>query len=251
MLLPTAARKVFFLSLVSALFAAPQPVAAQPSSSARQQINALVVKRAGEAIVALAQRTNWHNYRYTLNVIMPGNVATLPACSQPLHLSNAVLQQRNLARQSYRATCSSSGASWQTIVTVKADVYLPVVMANEEIARGETLTAGALVMKRYNISNLRGEPLLSVREAEGMSAKRTLRPWQPIVRAQLEQPLLVKRGEVVTITSQTGEIRAKTVGVALKEGRFQESIKVQNSSSERILDATVTGSGEVSVGGTQ
>lgn len=247
MLVHSAKRKVCFRFLVSLLLAAPPLVTAHPpQNSARQQINAKVVEEAGKAIAVLAQRTGWHDYRYTLNVFMPSNVAALPACSQPLRLSSAPLQQKNLARQNYRVACGS-GASWQAVVTVKADLYLPIAMAAREIERGETLTPDALVMKKFNISNLRGEPLLSREEATGLTAKRNLRAWKPILRTQLQQPLLVKRGQAVTISSETDDIRAQTAGVALKEGHLHESIKVQNSSSERVIDAIVTGAGRVSV----
>ncbi len=243
-----AKRKANFRFMASLLLATPLLVTAHPAlPAARQQINAQVIEEAGKAIAALAQRSGWHDYRYTLNVFMPGNVAALPACSQPLRISGAPLQLKNLARQNYRVACDS-GTSWQSAVTVKADVYLSVVMAAREIARGEVMPPDGLVMKRYNISNLRGEPLLSREATMGLTAKRTLRPWKPILRTQLEQPLLVKRGQAVTILSQTGEIRAQTAGVALKDGRQHETIKVQNSSSERVIDAIVAGPGQVSVG---
>lgn len=243
-----AKRKINFRILVSILLAAPLLVAAHPAlATARQQINAQAAEEAGKSITALAQRAGWRDYRYTLNVLIPGNVAALPACSQPLRFSGAPLQLKNLARQNYRVACRS-GTPWKSTVTVKADVYLPVAMAAREIARGEVVTPDALVMKRYNISNLRGEPLLSREAATGLTAKRTLRPWKPILPAQLEQPLLVKRGQAVTIVSRTGDISAQTAGVALKEGRLHEMIRVQNSSSGRIVDASVAGPGQVSVG---
>lgn len=243
-----AVRKANFRLLVSVLLAAPLLAAARPAlPGARQQINAQAIEVAEKAIADLAQRAGWRDYRYTLNVLMPGNVATLPACSQPLRLSAAPLQLKTFARQNYRVACQS-GTPWQSAVTVKTDLYLPVVMAGREVARGEVITPDALVMKRYNVANLRGEPLLSLEEATGLTAKRTLRPWKPILRTQLEQPLLVKRGETVTVISQTGDIRAQTAGVALKDGRLQQIIKVQNSSSERVIDAVVAGPGEVRVG---
>lgn len=241
-------RKAGFRVLASILLVTPLLVAARPSlPTARQQINTQVVEKTGKAIAALAQRAAWHDYRYTLNVFMPGNVAALAACSQPLRLSSAPLQLKNLARLNYRVTCGSE-TPWQSTVTVKADVYLPVAMAAREIERGEVVTPDALVMKKYNISNLRGEPVLSREAATGLTAKRTLRSLKPILRAQLEQPLLVKRGQVVTIVSQTDDIRAQTAGVALKDGRQHETIRVQNSSSERVIDAIVAGPGQVSVG---
>lgn len=243
-----AMRKADFRLLASMLLAAPLLLVTPPAlSAARQQITAQVAEAAGEAITALAQQKGWRDYRYTLNVLMPGNVAALSACSQPLRLSSPPLRQQNLARQNYRVACGS-GTPWQTAVTVKADLYLRVAMAASEVARGEEVTPDALVMKRYNISHLRGEPLLSREEAAGLTAKRTLRPLQPILRSQLQQPLLVKRGQAVTLISQTEGIRAQTAGMALKDGRLQERIKVQNSSSGRIVDAIVTGPGEVSVG---
>lgn len=243
-----AMRKTCFRLLASVVLAAPLLATARPAlPGARQQINAQVIEEAEKAIADLAQRAGWRDYRYTLNVLMPGNVATLPACSQPLRFSAAPLQLKTLARQNYRVACRS-GTPWQSAVTVKADIYLPVVMASREVARGEVVTPDALVMKRYNIGNLRGEPLLNREEATGLTAKRTLRPWKPILRTQLEQPLLVKRGQSVTIASRTGDIRAQTAGLALKEGRLHEIIRVQNSSSGRIVNASVAGPGQVSVG---
>ncbi|STQ58820.1 Flagellar basal-body P-ring formation protein [Pseudescherichia vulneris] len=120
MLVHSAKRKVCFRFLVSLLLAAPPLVTAHPpQNSARQQINAKVVEE-GRKSDCGAGTAHWlARLPLHLNVFMPSNVAALPACSQPLRLSSAPLQQKNLARQNYRVACGS-GASWQAVVTVKA-----------------------------------------------------------------------------------------------------------------------------------
>jgi flagella basal body P-ring formation protein FlgA len=47
--------------------------------------------------------------------------------------------------------------------------------------------------------------------------------------------------------SRSGEISAQTSGLALKNGRQGEVIKVQNASSQRVVSATVEAPGVVGV----
>lgn len=211
--------------------------------SARQQINALLIKQAGATLDALAAQKQWPEHDYQLNVFMPASVASLTLCSTP-PVINAPHPQTSLRQFNYEVVCKGT-TPWQVKASVKPDVYVPVLMPARTLERGEAISADDLILKKFNISNQRGELLFNADDAVGLSARRTLGAYKPITLAQLQQPLLIKRDEAVTIVSQSGGISASTAGVALKNGYKGEVIKVQNANSQRVISAAVTDSGVV------
>ncbi|SUX68542.1 flagellar P-ring addition protein [Citrobacter braakii] len=68
---------------------------------------------------------------------------------------------------------------------------------------------------------------------------------KPITRSELVQPVLVKRDQPVMIVSHTAGITASMPGVALKNGRKGDVIKIRNSSSQRIISGMVDDIGVV------
>lgn len=227
----------FFAGFLPPAHSAPTP----HIESARQQINALLIAQTGAALDALAAQKQWQDYHYQLRVFMPASVASLPPCATSPTLNPG---EKSLRQFSYRVECPGD-APWQINATVKPDLYVPVLMPARELKRGEVIEADDLILKKFNVSNQRGDLLFSADEVVGLSARRTLVAYKPLMKSQLQQPLLVKRDEAVTIVSQSGEISATTAGVALKNGHKGEVIKVQNANSERVISAAVTDSGVV------
>lgn len=223
----------------------PGLCAAQPpEQSTRQQINTLVIREAGQMLDSLAQRKQWKDYHYKLNVFMPAAVAGMPRCDVPPKISTATNGEKNLSHLNYSVICSGQ-APWKVSVTVKPDIYVPVVMPKEAIERGQIVEANLLMMKKYNISNQHGDLIFNADDVAGMTAKRTLSAFKPITLSQLQQPLLVKRDQDVTIISQIGEITAQTSGVAMKNGYKGDVIKVRNAESQRVISAAVEDTGIV------
>ena len=87
--------------------------------------------------------------------------------------------------------------------------------------------------------------MMTREEAIGLTSKRALRPGKPLTRNELVEPVLVKRDQPVMIVSHMAGITASMPGVALKNGRKGEVIKIRNASSQRIITATVDDAGVV------
>ena len=68
-----------------------------------------------------------------------------------------------------------------------------------------------------------------------------------ITAAALEAPEVVRRGELVTLTSGNGPISVKSEGVALEPARLRQRLKVR-SASGRVIEGTAEGPGQVRVG---
>ena len=258
MLFPVVTRKRHFPSflplkeiLVCALIAAPISAFAAPvpmTHSAREQVNALVMTQAEKRVVSEATQKGWQDYTYKLDIFIPPAVANVQPCPQQPELGKGSGEPTGgLNRLTLSVVCPA--ANWQFRVTVKPQVYVPVVMAQDEITRGSEIAADRLVMKKYNVSNGREAFITDINSLVGMTAKRNLSPGRPITTAMLQMPVLVKRDQPVMMMSQSDNILIQTQGTALKDGRKGEAIRVRNDSSQRIVTATVTDAGVVKTGG--
>ncbi|HFZ8994039.1 TPA: flagellar basal body P-ring formation chaperone FlgA [Citrobacter freundii] len=244
-------RKVSFLPgaeiILAGMFAMPAPVIAAPQPiqhSARDQINARVIGAAGRQIEALAQKEGWNDYRYTFNVYIPSSIATARPCSTGPRVALASAQEMVISRMNFNVKCADT-QGWSVSVAVRPDVFVPVVMPRGIIDRNSVLTADDLQMKKYNISAQRSDLMMNIDDAVGLTSKRTLQPGKPLTRAELLAPLLVKRNQPVMIVSHEGNITASADGVALKDGRKGDIIKIRNSSSQRIISGRVEDAGVV------
>ncbi len=81
----------------------------------------------------------------------------------------------------------------------------------------------------------------------GMTPKRGIPVNQPVRVRDLQSPRIVDKGALVTITLESGNMALSTQGKALQEGGKGDVIRVVNTSSNRIVEAVVSGPGRVSV----
>lgn len=232
-------RKMFFLlALALPGYAAVHPV----QHSAREQVNAQVLNAASQQIESLAQQRQWHDYRYTFNVYIPSQIATAAPCATAPSVTLTSPAEIALNRMNFTVSCPQS---WQMNVAVRPDVQVPVVMAKSVIARDTPLTANDVELKPYNVSAQRRDVLMALDDAIGLSCKHALQPGKPITKEELASPVLVERDQPVMIVYQNAGITASMPGVALKNGRKGEMVKVRNASSQRIISAMVAESGVV------
>lgn len=242
-------RKCYFLfsvEIMLALFCAlPAYAAVHPvQHSAREQINAQVLKAASHEIEALAQKQQWHDYRYTFNIYIPSVVSTSALCATAPKATFTSSPEAVLTRMNFSVACPGS-AGWQVNVAVRPDVFVPVVMPKSLIARDTVLTTDVLQLKKFNISGQREGLMMNVEEAIGLTSKRTLQPGKPLTRAALVSPVLVKRDQPVMIVSHMEGITASMPGVAMKNGHKGDVIKIRNSSSQRVISGVVEDTGVV------
>ncbi|MBW1212305.1 flagellar basal body P-ring formation chaperone FlgA [Pantoea allii] len=64
-------------------------------------------------------------------------------------------------------------------------------------------------------------------------------------RLLFDSPVLVERGQRVTMIAEQDGVEARTIGIAIKKGRKGEMIKIKNENSEREVNAIVIGMGMV------
>ncbi|HEY4404336.1 MAG TPA: flagellar basal body P-ring formation chaperone FlgA [Xanthobacteraceae bacterium] len=121
------------------------------------------------------------------------------------------------------------------------------IVPTREIAQGQVLKSSDLAVERRPKSSSASTALTAIEQAQGLSAKHSLRAGQVIRQADVAKPELIARGESVTMLYQVPGITLTIIGKAVEPGAMGDVISVVNVQSKRTVQATVLGPGRVSV----
>jgi len=75
-----------------------------------------------------------------------------------------------------------------------------------------------------------------------------LRAGQPVRADDVRKPILVTKGQTITMTFAAPGLTLTATGRAMSEGGMGETVTVQNPVSYRQITGVVTGAGEVRAG---
>ena len=143
--------------------------------------------------------------------------------------------------------------SYRTIVGVRCSgakpwkVYLPVevvvtdttYVASRTLPRGHRLTAEDLVAEERDVSRLPTGYIASPEQFLGARLKTQLIAGRLLTPAMLEADIAVRRGQMVTLTVSNGGINIQMSGKALMDGALDQRIRVENTTSGRIVEGIV------------
>ncbi len=83
----------------------------------------------------------------------------------------------------------------------------------------------------------------------GKAARRILRAGETVRAGDIADPVVVHKGDLVTIELDTAGMQLTAQGKAAEDGAMGASIRVANTQSNRLLDAFVVGPNQVVIGG--
>ena len=152
-----------------------------------------------------------------------------------------------------RFTLSFSTANGNVCVPVNAvvaEAAVPAVIATREVARGSVITAADVevrVMERTAKMSGQRVAIDSVESILGKEAKQAIRANDVVFADMVQSPVLVKRGDTITVMSQTGGIRVRTTARAIKDGAYGDLVQVESLQGKQRFDARVVGSREAAV----
>jgi flagella basal body P-ring formation protein FlgA len=133
-------------------------------------------------------------------------------------------------------------------VSGRASATVEVAAVTHPIERGAILRDGDVILERHPRAQVRNNDAITDRaRAIGLAARSDLQPGQPLRKAQLMRPELVKRNEHVTLVYEAPGITLTVRGKATESGAEGDVISVLNEQSKRTLQGTVVGPGRVVV----
>lgn len=135
-------------------------------------------------------------------------------------------------------------------VRVVGKVYrtMDVPVLSRRLVRGETIRRGDIKMISMHADKVRGDVIVDVEDLIGRTPKRgSLREGMPLRFSQVQRPLLVKKGALVTMTMQAANMTLTAKGKALDKGADGDTIRVSNLQSKTVVETVVTGTNKVAV----
>jgi len=129
--------------------------------------------------------------------------------------------------------------SWQTFVSAYIDGKLSVVITTQGILKQAVIESEDVKIAAVHYKSVPNDALISLENAIGMRAKKSISAGTVLTLRTLQAPFLVFRNQPVSILTNIGSIEVRSKGVALEDGVEHQRIDIKNSSSQRIIKGIV------------
>ena len=143
--------------------------------------------------------------------------------------------------------CTDELHRWSVFVPVTITQFADVIVTTEAISRGDFLKASQLKLERRSLNFLHNGYLKSMKKAVGQQLKTTLAKGLVVSPRQLKRPYAIKKGQNVKILAKSDLISVSIKGKALSNARIGDRIRVKNSSTNKIVEGTVSYNGFIEI----
>ncbi|MBT7268526.1 MAG: flagellar basal body P-ring formation protein FlgA [Rhodospirillaceae bacterium] len=124
-------------------------------------------------------------------------------------------------------------------------VQIPVI--SRRLSRGDVVKKNDIEWIDVRERTIKRGYIQDESQIIGMAARRYTQAKTPLTTSHMQRPQLVTKGGLVTISLNSGLMSLKTQGRALETGSLGDTIRVKNGRSKKIVEAIVTGAGNVKV----
>lgn len=220
---------------IASLLAAGQAAAA--STQPVQEIRDSVTQFVGAALEP--------GGRYEVVVAQIDPRLQLPMCAQPLQ---AFAQSGEIkpGRNTVGVRCQAE-KGWTVYSVAMVKAFKQVAILNKSLRRNDVIRAEYLNFEIRDAGMMQAGYVTDASQVVDKQAVRNIPAGSVLNRQHYAEPTLVRRGERVNIQSGKFGMLITAMGTALNDGTEGQRISVKNLSSQRVIQAVVVGSGQVTV----
>lgn len=172
----------------------------------------------------------------------------VPPAAFPQIMVEQVTYDAHTQRFAAGLAISAEGMAAQRIrLAGRAVTTLPVVLAVRQLAVGDVVRAEDVRLARMPANRIRAGAADSVEQAVGQALRRPAAAGQPLLMANLAEPLVVERGSTVTMQYETPGLTVTATGRAMEGAARGAVLPVMNLSSRIVVEARAIGPGRVRV----
>jgi len=131
---------------------------------------------------------------------------------------------------------------WSIYVPVKVNYYEEIVVANRPLQRGSIIAREDLRLEKKNLSFHTSNYFTDLDKVVGRELVHSLQMGYAISDRDLKLPVIIKRGQKVTLLARTDSYEVRMEGKAMTDGVAGQRIKVRNNRSQRVVEGVVKSS---------
>jgi len=202
---------------------------AKPYKSLRDYL----VAEASERLNIAADQLQFH--------FNPMDEKVLNLCEPHFEFNVSPPRNRNLGEVTWDVTIVADGSSQKTVVSANVRAWQNQLIVNKPLGYRQVIREGDLVDRRTLVDRLGDDPLVTREQVIGQMSGRDLKSGTILTARLIDPTILVKSGQLVSITLTQGAISAKSVARATEQGTIGQTIRVKNEVTNNTFDVVVTG----------
>ena len=136
---------------------------------------------------------------------------------------------------------------WTVYVPAYIKVFQDVIASAHTLTKGSRVSANEIITVRKEVAELTRGYFTNPDDVIGKILTRPINAGQVFSPRRLKAPLLVKRGDEVTIVAASGPLEVRVKGKALEDAAKGEQLSVRNIRSKRVIQAVATDEGMVKI----
>jgi len=133
-------------------------------------------------------------------------------------------------------------------LTGRAYPILEIPVLNREIAPGDVVREADLDWVKLPTERVSQNIVTSASQLVGMSPRRPVRMGEPLRLADMQPPLVIKKGDLVEVAFNSGALTLTARGRAMQSGAVGDTIDIVNPRSNRTLQGVVEGPNRIRMG---
>ena len=152
----------------------------------------------------------------------------------------------NPGNQTFRATLTTRNPLGNQETAIVVGSALPVIdvpALSHDIVAGEPVTATSLTSTEVPAARMSASMITSADAIVGQVARRNMRANMPLFGFDFAKPVVVKKGDLVTMSVDIPGIQLSAQGQAMANAGKGDVISIMNTSSRRMVEARITGAG--------
>ena len=169
----------------------------------------------------------------------------LARCSGPLDAS--LLSGERVQAQVSIAVACRVGADWTIYVPVTVQSRIHVWALTAPHMQGARLTPADVVAETRLVSGLAVGYVTNLSQLAHSTLRQPLAAGAVLTSNNLLPDFMVHQGQQVVLIAAAGGIRVRAPGLALQDGRLGALVRVQNASSDKVVQGVVASDGVVNV----
>jgi flagella basal body P-ring formation protein FlgA len=122
-----------------------------------------------------------------------------------------------------------------------------LLVLSHSLAPGDIIRADDIETLSVRAERVGPDAIADARELIGKTPRRGLRAHEPLRGSDVQTPVTVHKGDLVTILLETPSMRLSAQGKALEDGGVGAAIRIANTQSSRVIEAVVTGPNLVAI----
>lgn len=132
-------------------------------------------------------------------------------------------------------------------VPVQIKLMTDMLSASRRIMPGEVITEKDVVIQKFDKYQVYDDYFQEISQVNGLVAGRLIPPGSILLKKSITKALFIKKNQHVTLILKEGPIEVSMSGIAQMDGYLNDTIKIVNPSSKKIVDGTIVGPGKVEI----